>query len=143
MDIRGIEVKQFTGDRVLPVWESVQDKVAKAVEYAKGELTVDDVLTYLQLGLMQLFTFTGEVDITMVTELVQYPQYKVVRVVALSGKNLASMAKVHDYMDEWAVANGAIYFEAGVRDSMARHCRQLGYEPVYTIIRRKVKGAFQ
>tara|TARA_R100001129_G_scaffold181826_1_gene161623 strand:+ start:178 stop:537 length:360 start_codon:yes stop_codon:yes gene_type:complete len=64
-------------------------------EHSEGELETDDFLDHLMNGGMQLWISTEDKEIVMsaVTQIISYPQKRVLRVIALAGENFR---EVHD-----------------------------------------------
>tara|TARA_B100000287_G_scaffold402085_1_gene422698 strand:- start:596 stop:955 length:360 start_codon:yes stop_codon:yes gene_type:complete len=64
-------------------------------EHSEGELETDDFLDHLMNGGMQLWISTEDKEIVMsaVTQIISYPQKRVLRVIALAGENFK---EVHD-----------------------------------------------
>ncbi len=77
------------------IWDDVAPMLARVTERSEGELEADDYLEPLSSGLMQLWIVTEDKEITMsmVTQIIYYPQKKVLRTIALAGENFK---EVHD-----------------------------------------------
>ena len=72
------------------VWDEVTPLVEKALSHAEGELIPSDIRKHLDTGDLRLWVALQDRDIiaAMVTEIIQYPRKKIVRVITLAGKNI-------------------------------------------------------
>lgn len=77
------------------IWDDVGPMLHRIQEHSEGELETDDFLDQLMMGGMQLWIATEDKEIVMsaVTQIIQYPQKKILRVIALAGENFK---EVHD-----------------------------------------------
>jgi hypothetical protein len=77
------------------IWDDVAPMLHRVKEHSEGELEIDDFLDHLTMGGMQLWIATENKEIIMsaVTQIISYPQKKILRVIALAGENFK---EVHD-----------------------------------------------
>ena len=77
------------------LWEDVAPMLARVRQHSEGELETDDFLDNLMEGNMQLWVVTeGEsIIVSMVTLMADYPQKKILRIVALAGKDFKEVNK--------------------------------------------------
>lgn len=77
------------------LWEDVAPMLAKVRQHNEGELETDDFLDNLMQGNMQLWVVTEghTIIISMVTLIADYPQKKILRIVALAGKDFKEVNK--------------------------------------------------
>jgi hypothetical protein len=70
------------------LWEDVKPMLARVTERSEGEMEPDDYLEILTQGAMQLWVATEDnnIIIAMVTQIIAYPQKKVLRVIAIAGE---------------------------------------------------------
>lgn len=147
-ETRDIEcvVRQYADDDIEDIWPEIEGFVQKAMEYSQGEMTSDDVLNLVLRGLQQVFVcfMDGKVTAVVITEFKQYPQFKVVFMVGLAGRHFKLFFDNYGpTFFTWAEMNGAVSVEAGVRPAMQRFLRPLGFNAVYSIVRRKLEGGLQ
>ena len=85
----------INAEDVLYIWDDVGPMLARIQEHSEGELETDDFLEQLMMGGMQLWISTEDKEIVMsaVTQIIQYPQKKILRVIAIAGENFK---EVHD-----------------------------------------------
>tara|TARA_R100000152_G_C6604409_1_gene60384 strand:+ start:124 stop:543 length:420 start_codon:yes stop_codon:yes gene_type:complete len=96
------------------VWEDVGPMLAKVIEHSEGELEPDDFLDNLMIGNMQLWIATEEQEIllSMVTQVVSYPQKKVLRVITISGEKFKEAHdKFNDMVESFAIKKGCSAME--------------------------------
>jgi hypothetical protein len=96
------------------LWDNVGPMIAKVTDQTEGEFEPDDYLESLIMGHMQLWLATEdkEIIISMITQIIPYPQKRVLRVIALAGKNFK---EVHDnfidVLETFAIKSGCSSLE--------------------------------
>ena len=96
------------------LWGDVGPMIAKVTEQTEGEFEPDDYLDNLTNGYMQLWLVTEgkKIIISMITQIILYPQKNVLRVIALAGKNFK---EVHDnfidVLETFAIKSGCSSLE--------------------------------
>ncbi len=96
------------------LWDDVGPMLAKVTERSEGEFEPDDYLETLTQGAMQLWIATEEKNITlaMVTQIISYPQKKVLRVIAISGeKFIEAHSQFNDMVEAFAIRVGCSSME--------------------------------
>lgn len=103
-----ISVQHLLPELLPYYWEVVQPLLQKAVDETSGELTTDDVYLRLQNRLMQLLVVVDHEKIIAagVTEVVDYPQFRKLRVVLLGGKEAKNWRSA--FMDMLDVGGRAV-----------------------------------
>lgn len=134
-------------DQVDNVWPECETLLVSALKYSKGEFDLDDFRKLLLQGLVQLFYISrdGDIELALITELVQYPQYRSVRILAAAGKNLArASVEFKPAFIEWAVANGAVELECWAPDNLREEFYKiLGFTKAYSVLRFDLRGKLQ
>lgn len=88
------------------IWDDVGPMLARIQEHSEGELETDDFLDQLMMGGMQLWIATEDKKIimSMVTQIIKYPQKKILRIIAISGENFKELhAKFNDMVEAFAI----------------------------------------
>ena len=100
-------------DDVAYVWEDVAPMLAQASAHSEGELDSDDFLNSLAEGDMQLWVAYEEQDINaaMVTQFIQYPQKKILRIISLAGEDFEKIRDFQDMLEAFAVKWGCAAIE--------------------------------
>jgi hypothetical protein len=96
------------------VWANVEPLLATVTQHAEGEMEPDDYLESLTHGVMQLWIATEEKEIiiAMVTQIIPYPQKKVLRVIAIAGeKFMEAHSQFNDIVETFAVRVGCSSME--------------------------------
>ena len=96
------------------LWDDVGPMLARVTERSEGEMEPDDYLETLTQGAMQLWIATEEKNITlaMVTQIISYPQKKVLRVIAISGeKFIEAHSQFNDMVEAFAIRVGCSSME--------------------------------
>lgn len=118
--------RQIVGPEIDFFIEAVSPFLHKALRYSRGEMSVGDALYLVAKGLCQLWIGGEEVKTVMLTELVDFPQKRVARIIALAGET-ARYASTFEAIQRWAAANGASELEAYCRPSVARLAKRYGF----------------
>jgi hypothetical protein len=96
------------------LWDDVGPMLARVTERSEGEMEPDDYLETLTQGAMQLWIATEEKNITlaMVTQIISYPQKKVLRVIAISGERFIEVhSQFNDMVEAFAIRVGCSSME--------------------------------
>ena len=99
---------------VAHVWGDVAPLLLTVSQHAEGEMEPDDYLESLTHGDMQLWTASEEkkIFLAMVTQIVPYPQKKVLRVIAISGERFKEAHKhFNDVVETFALRVGCSSME--------------------------------
>lgn len=121
-------------------WERLQPLLQRVVDTTDGELSATDIKIRVQLGIMLGFVAYEEDRIwgLAVAEVIEYPQFRALRVVAVAGEDFAAWKQFEANLEKLAAAMGCQYVEGLVRPGMVKLCADLGYRPKYTLIRKTV-----
>ena len=125
------------------VWDDVAPLIGKALQHAEGELVPDDIKKHLDKGDLRLWVaLEGKETIAaMVTEVIQYPRKKIVRVITLAGKNMDMWYDFLPMIEGYAIRNGCSSLEAWSRKGMARKLKD--WKHSYDIITKDLKQRMQ
>jgi hypothetical protein len=142
---RGFEAWSFQPDQIPAAWEELEPFVLDALHYAKGELSVEDVKKFLLQGYFAAFALAkeGRIQLVMITELCNWPQYSSVRVLAMAGNNFDAAKQFLSAFEAWVLSKGAVEIEAWCRPEMSRLLRRLGFLKAYEIVRLDLRSKLQ
>ena len=100
-------------DEVASIWEEVYPLLEKAQVYAAGELDTQDFFEMVENGDMQLWIADddGGIFAMMLTEFVQYPRKKVMRIVSIGGREMNRWMKYFPALEAAALSVGCTGFE--------------------------------
>lgn len=133
-----LEISYHVGQDAADQWDLVKGFVAQVLPKMQGEMALSDFFDGFVGERFHLFVgrTDGEVTGCMVTELIAYPQYSVIRVLVAAGAGFAKfVAQYMGYIKNWANVNGASFIEALIIPEMMRYYRRFGSQKVYEVIR--------
>jgi hypothetical protein len=127
-------------------WLSLLPALQRVVDEAMhGEMTTDDIYEAIKTGRMYgaVAKKDGgeqpEVALVMILEILAYPQYTVLNIVALGGRELDLFkSKFWEHMCSWAFMNGVRTMQASVSPAMARVLKGFGFESIYATVRKNL-----
>jgi hypothetical protein len=95
------------------IWEEVAPLLERTKEHSEGELETDDFLEPLTHGDMQLWIATEDQQMhsVMVTQIVPYPQKKILRVISIAGSDFKRLYEFNDMVESFAVRSGCTGME--------------------------------
>lgn len=120
------------------VWPYVAPGVQEALESSCGEASVEDTKQGLLAGRTQLLLMEGdESSLGVVFQFLNFPQFKIARVLLLFGEGMERLRAAMVAAEEWGKENGCRYVEAWVSsDSRERLFGRFGYDRTYRIVRK-------
>ena len=92
-------IQGITSDYVEQAWEYVEDYIADSLKHGVGEYTTDDIKQLCQSKQMQLWIKWDDEEVkgAFVTQILNYPQMKILLVLLLGGNDFI---KWRDEVDE-------------------------------------------
>jgi len=126
-----MECIKFAPDRVKDVWILVEDLIQKACDRSDGFADAEDVKNWLEQGTMQLWVAwdnkSKEVKCVCVTELKQYPKYKVCGCKITTGSDYKQWVDFMDIVMKWAKEQGCRKMEVHTRPGWERVLKPKGF----------------
>jgi len=121
-------------------WCTVEPFITRIVNTAEGEFSVEDVEGFLHKGVMQLFVIEDAEGVKLValSEIVQYPRFKVVRLIGVAGEHPLVFGKFWKGLELWAKENGAEFIESFATEKAESLCKRMGMKEVYTVLRKQL-----
>ena len=100
-------------DDVEYVWDKVEPILARVVSRSEGELETEDILDLVTEGRIQLWIFAEvkEIIAALVTQIITYPQKKVLRLVSLAGEDFNKFKHFLDMVQSFAIRKGCTALE--------------------------------
>lgn len=145
--VKELKTRCLNGPVVESVWDEIQPWIVRGLAPARNELTAEDVKALIEHGHMMLFLAYREIELEMVcvTEVMTFPQYKVLHIVLISGKNLSDAAKFKPALEEYALALGCVAIRAWCKEPQWRLYRRLhlGFEKAYNVIELDLRRKLQ
>ena len=126
-------------------WGEFRAMLDKAIQHARGELEVDDILTGVLSGQMGVLAQEEEnvLQLLFAFEVINFPRRSVLNIIAMAGENFAGFAACYDFIDVLATDAGASVVRCYCRPSVARHVKRLMPEATeaYIVMEREVRHA--
>jgi hypothetical protein len=126
-------------------WSEFRVMLDRAIQHARGELEVDDILGNVLVGNMGVLAQEegDELQLLFAFEVTPYPRCSVFNIVAMGGRNFAGFALCYDLIDKLATQMGASVVRCYVRPAVARHIKRFMPEAVqaYIVMEREVRHA--
>jgi len=124
-------------------WAQCVPHLQRCVDNINGEFTVDDIYARALRGEVFIIIAKNdtpevpEVRLVIALELVQYPQFNAMNVLALGGKNLRHLIKLF-WKDVcgWAKICGVKHIECLVLPAMGKILQSAGFEQKYVLMRQ-------
>jgi hypothetical protein len=119
-----LELITFNADEISSIWPLVEDLIQKSCERAGGFADAKHVKEWLEKGIMQLWvaydTQENKVKCVCVTEIRQYPNYKVCDCKITTGTDYKSWVDFMDNVVNWARSLGCKKMEIFTRPGWER-----------------------
>lgn len=112
------------------MWPLVSQHVDECLEFFSGEFSVGDIRDRVLDGKMQLFiVWEGRVKGVVLTEIVEYPQMKVLRGVIIHGVDFDNwMAALQAKLIRYQKYMGCDHIETVCRPGLYKKIKHLGWE---------------
>jgi hypothetical protein len=131
-------ISGIPSERIDEVWKDCEPYIEMGNDKSRDEMSVMDIYAKLSQARMQLwiiFNDEREIISVLTTEIVEYPQKTMCRIVTLGGKDLDIW--VEDWLDTieaWALEKGCVAMETCCRKGFAKKLERFGYENAYTVL---------
>ena len=130
-----MKVEHVPLEWVTRTWEGVKDYIASAVEFGKGDYTIDQIRGYVSQGHWDmLIAVDGGVIHGVATMHVYNRPNDRVALVTTAGGKMISNEDTFSQVKSYAASRGATVIECAARDSASRLFKRLGFEEKYRIL---------
>jgi hypothetical protein len=121
-------------------WPVIEPLIMAGVEQGHGEFDVENLRQFIRTGAMQVWTIHDGPTVwgVVITELVAFPGYQVLRVVLLAGNSLEQWIHLDAVLESYALRRGCAFIEGWVRPGLAKVLDKHGYRKTYDVIRKPV-----
>ena len=104
------------------IWNEVLPQIERCVPHSEGEMTPEDFYIALIEAEMQLWIAVEEDEViaSMVTQVITYPSKKVLRVIAIAGREIGKWFHFQPDLEEFAILMGCSSLEAWGRKGWKR-----------------------
>ena len=131
---------KFEAEKVKEVWILVKDLIQKACDYSDGFADAEDFKKWLEQGTMQLWVAWDneekKVRCVCITEIKQYPKYKVCGCKITTGDSFKKWVDFMDYVMEWAKEEGCRKMEIHTRPGWERILKPKGFVKTHVQLER-------
>jgi len=131
---------KFEAEKVKEVWILVKDLIQKACDYSDGFADAEDFKKWLEQGTMQLWVAWDneekKVRCVCITEVKQYPKYKVCGCKITTGSSFKQWVDFMDYVMEWAKEEGCRKMEIHTRPGWERVLKPKGFFKTHVQLER-------
>lgn len=131
---------KFEAEKVKEVWILVKDLIQKACDYSDGFADAEDFKKWLEQGTMQLWVAWDneekKVRCVCITEIKQYPKYKVCGCKITTGDSFKKWVDFMDYVMEWAKEEGCRKMEIHTRPGWERILKPKGFFKTHVQLER-------
>ena len=133
-----LHISGIPSDRIDEVWEDCQPYIEMGNGKSRDEMSVTDIYERLSEARMQLwliFNDNKEIVSVLTTEIIEYPQKTMCRIVTLGGKDLDIWVEEWlDTIEAWALEKGCVAMETVCRKGFIKKLEKFGYENAYTVL---------
>jgi len=133
-----LHISGIPSDRINEVWEECEPYIAMGNGKSRDEMSVMDIYERLSQARMQLwliFNDNKEIISVLTTEIIEYPQKTMCRIVTLGGKDLDIWVEEFlDTIEAWALEKGCVAMETVCRKGFIKKLERFGYENAYTVL---------
>ena len=126
------------------IWDRVGPMLQKVVDHTEGELQPEDFLDNIVNKYMHLWLAVEDADIlmAMVTQIIEYPRRKTLRIIALSGKNFKEThSQFNDMIESFAIQAGCSGLELWGRKGWKKMLPD--WESNYIVFTKNLKERMQ
>ena len=132
-----------TGEQLNTYWPQVAAVLQRCVDDAMdGEMTMQDIYEAVCAGRMYALIAKNDegevpdVALALILELQAYPQFPVLHIAALGGRELDLLqSRFWKHVCSWAFMNGVRTMQACVSPAMARILKRYGFNKTYEMVR--------
>jgi len=131
---------KFEAGKVKDVWILVKDYIQKACDFSDGFADAEDFKKWLEQGTMQLWVAWDndekKVKCVCITEIKQYPKYKVCGCKITTGSSFKKWVDFMDFVMEWAKEEGCRKMEIHTRPGWERILKPKGFFKTHVQLER-------
>jgi hypothetical protein len=137
---KSYKISVINQNEVEAVWPFVIEHLERAVAFSDGEIETEDFLPLLLDEEMQLWVAVGDGECVaaMVTQVIIYPRKKILRVIAVGGRDMKIWMKNIDMLENFALAMGCTELEAWTKRGFLRVLKD--WKMSHIVIKKDLKG---
>lgn len=134
-----MKILRIPTDQIAQRWQGIAPFIEDSLVHSGGDFTVDQVKVYLSsgqwltLGVFDEQTMLGVIAV----QFTNMPNDRVAFITAIGGKNITNSDTFNQFQ-AILKAHGATKIQGGVRESVARLWRRLGFSQRYILVEHKL-----
>jgi hypothetical protein len=134
-----MNIYRISPDQIAQRWQAIAPFIADSLAQSGGDFTIDQVRLYLSSGQwLTLGVFDGNDMLGVIAvQFTNMPNDRVAFITAIGGKNITNSDTFQQFQ-AILKAHGATKIQGGVRESVARLWRRLGFSQRYILVEHKL-----
>jgi hypothetical protein len=134
-----MKILRIPTDQIAQRWLTIAPFIEDSLAFSGGDFTVDQVRVYLSGGQWLTLGVFDEQNLLGVicVQFTNMPNDRVAFITAISGKNITNFDTFQQFQ-AILKAHGATKIQGGVRESVARLWRRLGFSQRYILVEHKL-----
>jgi len=137
-----MKIIQIPPSEIPKLWTGIKDWLEKAVWHGNGELLTEDLYAFCLQSRMQLWISVNNDYVpcgACVTEVIDYPRKRVIRIIALGGKDFRILMETGSQaLEQWAKKIGASAIEVIGRKGWLRFLKDTQFKERYCFMVKEV-----
>ena len=130
-----------TKEHIDTYWDQCVPLLQKCIDKMDGEMIIEDIYASATQGKAFIIVVKNDYDnyvkLALVLELVYYPRYTAMNVLALGGEDLKNMINLYwKHVCGWALICGVKKMECTVSPAMERILKSVGFKQQYIKMRQ-------
>lgn len=134
-----MKILRIPTDQIAQRWAVIAPFIEDSLVYSGGDFTIDQVRLYLSSGQwLTLGVFDEQSMLGVIAvQFTNMPNDRVAFITAIGGKNITNSDTFNQFQ-AILKAHGATKIQGGVRESVARLWRRLGFSQRYILVEHKL-----
>jgi len=133
-----MKILRIPPDQIAQRWQEIAPFIEDSLAHSGGDFTIDQVKVYVSSGQWLTLGVFGEKMLgVIVVQFSNMPNDRVAFITAIGGKNITNSDTFNQFQ-AILKAHGATKIQGGVRESVARLWRRLGFSQRYILVEHKL-----
>lgn len=134
-----MKILRIPTDQIAQRWQRIAPFIEDSLAHSGGDFTVDQVKVYLSSGQWLTLGVFDEQNLlgVIAVQFTNMPNDRVAFITAIGGKNITNSDTFNQFQ-AILKAHGATKIQGGVRESVARLWRRLGFSQRYILVEHKL-----
>jgi len=133
-----MKILRIPPDQIAQRWQEIAPFIEDSLAHSGGDFTIDQVKVYVSSGQwLTLGVFEEKMLGVIAVQFTNMPNDRVAFITAIGGKNITNSDNFNQFQ-AILKAHGATKIQGGVRESVARLWRRLGFSQRYILVEHKL-----